>query len=109
MTGISEMFDELAGWEQQEFDWQFSAERARDYVRERNREYQRTRRAVVKSNPSLADKRREYMREYMREYNKHRCAVDVAYLEKRRKRAREGMRKIYERRRAERLAARVAA
>ena len=101
MIGVDEMFAEYSGWQQREFEYQFSVERAADRIRECNRIYQRTRRAVVKANPVLREEKRQYHRRYTREYMNKRRANDAEFKAKLNKKAREGMARLYARRKAE--------
>ena len=96
----SEVSDLFAEYTWRVDDIQAAFEIRRERLREKNREYGATYRTTHKYKAKKRD-RREYMREYMREYDNRRRRDDVEYLERRRKTAREAMRRVYARKRGE--------
>ena len=88
MTGIDDMFNEFAGWEQQEFDFFFAAEQTRARTLTTKAETERHRYRRLRSIPAQRAVIRAYRSKQVTQYVSNRLKADPIWAaEHRRKRA----------------------
>ena len=79
MDGIADMFEEFAGWEQQEFDFQYAAEQTRMRTLTTKAETERLRYRWLRSIPSKRDEIRAYRSKQVTQYVSNRLRDDPAW------------------------------